>query len=83
MAIDNSDYIGLEVLAQLIQLPSQDAAPARDIGELDYAAALARFETEYLSRLLETSGGNIEDVARQAGMNAATVYRKIKKYGLR
>ncbi|MDS4071083.1 MAG: sigma-54 dependent transcriptional regulator [Candidatus Competibacter sp.] len=83
MAIDSSDYIGLEVLAQLIQLPSQDAAPARDIGELDYAAALARFETEYLSRLLETSGGNIEDVARQAGMNAATVYRKIKKYGLR
>ncbi|MFO1419894.1 MAG: sigma-54 dependent transcriptional regulator [Candidatus Competibacteraceae bacterium] len=83
MAIDNSDYIGLEVLAQLIQLPSQDAAPARDIGELDYAAALARFETEYLSRLLETSGGNIEDVARHAGMNAATVYRKIKKYGLR
>ena len=83
MAIDSSDYIGLEVLAQLIQLPSQDAAPARDIGELDYAAALARFETEYLSRLLETSGGNIEDVARHAGMNAATVYRKIKKYGLR
>ncbi|MFZ1640594.1 MAG: sigma-54 dependent transcriptional regulator [Candidatus Contendobacter sp.] len=83
MAIDNSDYIGPAVLAQLIGLPDQSATLARDIGELDYAAALARFETEYLTRLLQTSGGNIEDVAHQAGMNVATVYRKIKKHGLR
>jgi transcriptional regulator of acetoin/glycerol metabolism len=33
--------------------------------------------------LLQASGGNIEDVAHQSGMNVATVYRKIKKYGLR
>ena len=83
MAIDNSDYIGLEVLAQLIGPPDQSATLARDIGELDYAAALARFETEYLNRLLQASSGHIEEVARQAGMNVATVYRKIKKYGLR
>jgi DNA-binding NtrC family response regulator len=83
MAIDNSDYIGSEVLAELIRLPDPSATPAQDIGELDYAAALACFETEYLNRLLQASGGNIEEVAHQAGMNVATVYRKIKKYGLR
>jgi DNA-binding NtrC family response regulator len=83
MAIDNSDYIGSEVLAELIRLPDPSTTPAQDIGELDYAAALARFETEYLNRLLQASGGNIEEVAHQAGMNVATVYRKIKKYGLR
>ena len=83
MAIDSSDYIGLEVLAQLIELPRNSAALAGDLGQLDYAAALARFETDYLNRLLQASGGNIEDVAHQAGMNVATVYRKIKKYGLR
>ena len=84
MAIDNSDYIGLDVLAQIIDLPRKSAAFAGgDISELDYDAALARFEADYLSRLLQTSGGNIEEVAHQAGMNVATVYRKIKKYGLR
>jgi transcriptional regulator of acetoin/glycerol metabolism len=83
MAIDNSDYIGPAVVTQLIGLPSQGAASARDVGELDYSAALARFETDYLTRLLQASGGNIEEVAQQAGMNVATVYRKIKKYGLR
>jgi len=83
MAIDNSDYIGPAVVTQLIGLPSQGAASARDVGELDYSAALARFETDYLTRLLQASGGNIEEVAHQAGMNVATVYRKIKKYGLR
>jgi DNA-binding NtrC family response regulator len=83
MAIDSSDYIGLEVLAQLIELPRNSATLAGDLGQLDYAAALARFEAEYLNRLLQASGSNIEDVAHQAGMNIATVYRKIKKYGLR
>ena len=83
MAIDNSDYIGPAVVTQLIGLPSQGAASARDVGELDYSAALARFETDYLTRLLQASGGNIEEVAHQAGMNVATVYRKIKKHGLR
>lgn len=83
MAIDSSDYIGLDIVAQLIDLPEKGAVPDREGGEFDYAAALARFETEYLNRLLQVSGGNIEEVAHQSGMNVATVYRKIKKYGLR
>lgn len=83
MAIDCSDYIGLDVVAQLIELPEKSTAPDRDGGEGDYASALTRFEIEYLNRLLQASGGNIEEVAHQSGMNVATVYRKIKKYGLR
>ncbi|MCU0808567.1 MAG: sigma-54 dependent transcriptional regulator [Candidatus Contendobacter sp.] len=83
MAIDNSDYIGPAIVTQLIGLPSQGAASAEDLGKLDYGTALARFEIDYLTRLLQASGGNIEEVAQQAGMNVATVYRKIKKYGLR
>ncbi len=83
LAVDNSDYIGIKVLAQFLNLPRKNAAFAGDIGVMDYTTALARFEADYLGRLLQTSGGNIEDVARHAGMNVATVYRKIKKYGLR
>jgi transcriptional regulator of acetoin/glycerol metabolism len=33
--------------------------------------------------LLRKNRGNIEIAAREAGMNMATIYRKIKKYNLR
>lgn len=85
LAIDceNSHYIGIDVLARLIQLPNTPVATAQDISEYDYATALARFEHDYLGRLLHLCSGNIEEVARRAGMNVATIYRKIKKYELR
>jgi DNA-binding NtrC family response regulator len=98
MAIENSDLIGLEVLLQLIDLPAgvndslaaaggpgalRGLSETSGLDELDYPAALARFETDYLNRLLQKTGGNVEDVAHQAGMNVATIYRKMKKYGIR
>ncbi len=48
-----------------------------------YSAALGRFETNYLIGLLRKNGGNIESAAREAGMNMATIYRKIKKYDIK
>ncbi|MCP5418913.1 MAG: sigma-54-dependent Fis family transcriptional regulator [Gammaproteobacteria bacterium] len=98
MAIENGDLIGLDVLMQLIELPANAyersaggnvASPLGELNamdeldELDYPAALARFETAYLNRLLRKTGGNVEEVAHQAGMNIATIYRKMKKYGIR
>jgi transcriptional regulator of acetoin/glycerol metabolism len=85
MAIDydNRQYIGIDVLAQLIQLPNIKAGTTPDLSEYDYATALARFEHDYLGRLLHLCAGNIEEVARRAGMNVATIYRKIKKFELR
>jgi DNA-binding NtrC family response regulator len=83
MAIDSNDYIGPEVVAQIIDFPRASVPSADELEALDYTEALARFETDYLNRLLEKTGGNIEGVAHQAGMNVATIYRKIKKYGLR
>lgn len=85
MAIDhdNRHYIGIDVLAQLIHLPDVNPERTEDISEYDYATALARFEHDYLGRLLNSCAGNIEEVARRAGMNVATIYRKIRKYELR
>lgn len=80
---DNNQCIGIDVLMQLIKLPSTTAMTMQDISEYDYATALARFEHDYLGRLLRLCTGNIEEVARRAGMNVATIYRKIKKYELR
>ncbi len=79
MAISNGPYIGLPELAQFIETDE-----IMHIGDqADYSSALERFETDYLVNLLRKHGGNVEDAASEAGMNMATIYRKLKKYGIR
>lgn len=77
MTIETAAQIELATLAQFIET---DEVPTEDA---DYGRALGRFEIDYLRQLLRTAEGNIEEAARQAGMNMATIYRKLKKYGLR
>jgi DNA-binding NtrC family response regulator len=82
MAIETGDTISLDVLSQFIEV--LDADERREgASDSDYSAALSRFETTYLKELLRKTGGNIEAAAREAGMNMATIYRKIKKYDIR
>ena len=83
MAMENGDYISLPVLAQFIEVPTETEEDAGDDAEPDYSSALADFETRYLKELLRKTQGNIEAAAREAGMNMATIYRKLKKYDLR
>jgi DNA-binding NtrC family response regulator len=79
MTISGGHYIGMPELEQLIETgPTGHAA-----GQADYSSALSSFETDYLTRLLRKHGGNIEDAAAEAGMNMATIYRKLKKHGIR
>jgi len=79
MTLEGGETIALGTLAQFIEVDGFDSGAADD----DYTSALARFEIEYLRDLLQKRGGNIDEVARIAGMNMATVYRKLKKYGLK
>jgi DNA-binding NtrC family response regulator len=84
MAMEGTDFVTLPVLAQFIELPGSDSDAATftdDEGE--YTRALSRFEMDYLKGLLRKNRGNIEAAAREAGMNMATIYRKIKKYNIR
>ena len=87
MAMEDNDYLTLPVLRQFIDVQPGGAAPlvmpvtAIPWAE-DYAESLVRFETEYLKQLLQRAKGNIEIAAKSAGMNMATIYRKIKKYEL-
>ena len=84
MAIESSDLIGLEAVSQFIDLPlGESGLTPEGLSDMEYSAALACFETDYLRELLDKAGGNVEEVAHQAGMNVATIYRKMKKYGLR
>ncbi len=79
MTIESGSYLGLPALAQFIDVGERGhyATPA------DYEASLARFETDYLTRLLRKHAGSVEAAAAEAGMNMATIYRKLKKYGIR
>lgn len=77
ITIETEDQIDLTTLAQFIE--TEDSATEDD----DYNQALGRFEIDYLHQLLRSVDGNIEEAAQKAGMNMATIYRKLKKYGLR
>ncbi len=77
ITIETEAQISLGTLAQFIEI---DGCPSEDA---DYNQALGRFEIDYLHQLLRSVDGNIEEAARRAGMNMATIYRKLKKYGLR
>lgn len=83
LAIDSSEYIDCETLAPFIDLPVTQDLDTEAANRLDYATALACFEKNYLNHLSEETGGIVEDMAQQAGINVATIYRKMKKYGLR
>ena len=87
LAMEGTSYITLPVLAQFIEVAHREpeaesgSDEASDDGE--YTKALSRFETEYIRGLLRKNNGNVEAAARDAGTNMATIYRKIKKYGIR
>jgi DNA-binding NtrC family response regulator len=78
MAISVGNYIGLPELAQLIETDQS----VQSANQSDYTSALSSFETDYLTQLLRKHGGNVEEAAVEAGMNMATIYRKLKKYGI-
>jgi two-component system response regulator GlrR len=47
-----------------------------------FAVAREQFEFEYLSRLLQTTGGNVAQAARLAERNRSEFYKLLKKHGL-
>jgi DNA-binding NtrC family response regulator len=89
MTMLDDGRIGVEILQQFlypnaganvhIQTPLHSTATQAD-ADAEYSQALAEFETEYLRTLLQKTGGNVEEAAKIAGMNMATIYRKLKKY---
>lgn len=84
IAMETGEYISLAVLSQFVELPRTEALTGDALLEDgDYNKALSRFEMEYLKGLLRKNNGNIDAAAREAGMNMATIYRKIKKYNLK
>jgi DNA-binding NtrC family response regulator len=88
MTLESSNFISLPILTQFISAAPPATSPdesatttAADItAEAEYNTALGNFETKYLLNLLQSTGGNVEEAAQLAGMNIATIYRKLKKH---
>jgi DNA-binding NtrC family response regulator len=79
MALEGSERITPAVLEHLID--AVDVAPIES--PEDYASSLSRFEATYFGDLLFEHDGNVEAASEKAGVNLATLYRKIKKYNLK
>lgn len=53
-----------------------------DFGEVQpYEVARAEFEREYMTRLLETAGGNVSEAARLSGIPRQNFYVRMKRWG--
>jgi DNA-binding NtrC family response regulator len=87
MTVESGDHISRETLTQFIETDLSTGSSSYETGsdeeELPYSAALEHFETDLLIRLLKRHSGNIDSAAREAGMNMVTMYRKIKRYGIK
>jgi transcriptional regulator of acetoin/glycerol metabolism len=66
-----------------LALPEFDEAlthlPLRDARRL----ILEHFERRYLVAMLDRADGNVAEAARRAGIDRVTLFRAIRRYGLR
>jgi DNA-binding NtrC family response regulator len=87
MTVEAGEYISRETLAQFIEVAPDGAIlsdrTAQNLPGVPFTTALEMFEADLLKDLLKRHGGTIDAAAREAGMNMVTMYRKIKKYGIR
>ena len=47
------------------------------------ARSLAAMEKDHVARVLRDCGGNVTKAAKVLGIDRATLYNKLKRYGLR
>jgi len=87
MAVESGDYISHDTIAQFIEVAGDSTAVAEEAkqtaSDVSYTTALELFEADLLKNLLKKHDGNIDAAAHEAGINIVTMYRKIKRYGIR
>ena len=76
-----------EATGEHSRTPAQGSASFEGLDRLPLRTAkselLERFERHYVERLLEQTGGNVAEAARRAGVDRVTLFRTIRRYGLR
>lgn len=82
MALETQNFITLDTIKQFLPL-EEELIETNIVTDGDYSLALANFEKDYFSKLLKKHHWNVDTAAREAGVNMATLYRKIKKLDLK
>jgi DNA-binding NtrC family response regulator len=78
------EQIGVDALSRLMDVSvDSDSSEYAEYFNGSYSDGLAYFEHQYFVKLLSRASGNVDQAARLAELNIATLYRKIKKYHLR
>jgi NtrC-family two-component system response regulator AlgB len=80
-AIERGVILAASSVVGLTDLPTQIGTPPRTGVEVGAAVTLDQLEAEHIRRIL-TSAPTIEEAARVLGIDASTLYRKRKRYGL-
>jgi DNA-binding NtrC family response regulator len=79
-AVERAMVVGKGPVLEVRDLPLAvgDAA-----GEEPQARSLAAMEKDHVARVLRDCGGNVTQAAKVLGIDRATLYNKLKRYGLR
>lgn len=80
IALSGQKFIDIDIIKQFIELPEDIYDSKEPLG--DYSKSIENFEKEYFKNLLAKNKGDIEMSAKEAGINIATLYRKIKKLNI-
>lgn len=87
---DDGQDLGVEDITFIdessLEGSSASGSVTQAVMDLDYHSAreqvLSGFEVDYLTHVVQTSGGNISDAARMAGVDRTTLYRLMDKHGM-
>jgi NtrC-family two-component system response regulator AlgB len=80
-AIERGVILAASSVVELTDLPTQIGTPPRTGVEVGAVVTLDQLEAEHIRRIL-ASTPTIEEAARVLGIDASTLYRKRKRYGL-
>ena len=76
LVVCRGDMIEIEHLPIAAHLPATDGTAGRD------EVSIAAVEHRHIERVLDQTGFNISRSARLLGIDRATLYNKIRKYGI-
>jgi transcriptional regulator with PAS, ATPase and Fis domain len=81
-AMERAVALGRGSLVELDELPEEvrQAVPTTSVG--GSVRALDEIEKDYILAVLDLNGGNQTRTAKQLGIGSATLYRKLKSYGI-
>lgn len=80
-AVERGCILATPPLIGLADLPAAVGTPARTGIEVGGQVTLEELEAEHIRRVL-AAGGTMEEAAQLLGIDASTLYRKRKRYGL-